>query len=113
MDKPWRVPRIGVGLLAAAGAVAAMVSVVLPALARHARQPAPRPSTQVVLPVDVNTGGQSNDCAVFGSTAHNQFRISNPKSQTYTTTVNGTSVTFTLTLNPDGAKTLPAYANEK
>lgn len=71
--------------------------------------------------VDVPTGGQSNDCAVFY--ANNpadqpayQYRISNPKSQKYTTTVNGTTVTFTLTMNPPNpgpSGPLPAYANDK
>jgi len=90
-----------------------MMFIVLPALASTPGQPVPPPSTSAVMPIDVNTGGQPNDCAVFGSTAANQFRISNPKSQTYSTSVNGAPVTFTLKLNPDDAKGLPAYANQK
>ena len=65
------------------------------------------------MPIDVDTGGQSNDCAVFNSPAANQFRIANPKSKTYSTSVNGAPVTFTVKLNPDSATGLPAYANQK
>ena len=42
-----------------------------------------------------------------------QYRISNPKSQTYTVTAGGATVTFTLTLNPADAQGAPAYANNK
>src|SRR5262245_5890236 len=105
--------RIG-GAAAALGLlIALMMFVVLPAVASTPGQQVPPPSTSGVMPIDVNTGGQSNDCAVFGSAAANQFRISNPKSQTYSTSVNGAPVTFTLKLNPDDAKNLPAYANGK
>ena len=115
MSSLWRVSRIRIsGFLAAGGLLIGLVMfIVLPALASTAGQPVPPPSTSGVMPIDVNTGGQSNDCALFGSTAANQFRISNPKSQTYSTSVNGAPVTFTLKLNPDDAKGLPAYANQK
>ena len=110
MSSLWRVSRIRIsGFLAAGGLLIGLVMfIVLPALASTAGQPVPPPSTSGVMPIDVNTGGQSNDCALFGSTAASQFRISNPKSQTYSTSVNGAPVTFTLKLNPDDAKGLPA-----
>ena len=100
------------------GTLVGMVTfVVLPALATPAGQNIKPPSTLGFLPTDVATGGQSNDCAVFhpsGGPAY-QYRISNPKSQTYTTTVgpNNTTVTFTLTMNPSSATGLPAYTNDK
>lgn len=95
--------------------------VVLPALATAPGAAIPPPSIpKSVTPVDVATGGQSNDCAVFypsGGQPTYQYRISNPKSQTYSTTVDGTTVTFTLTVNPTnpppGSGPLPAYANDK
>ena len=106
MSSLWRVSKIRIGGFLAAGGVLVglMMFIVLPAIASTAGQPVPPPSTQGVMPIDVNTGGQSNDCAVFGSTAANQFRIANPKSQTYSTSVNGAPVTFTLKLNPDYAR---------
>jgi hypothetical protein len=115
MSSLRRVSRVRIGGAVAAGGlvIALMTFVVLPALASSPGQPVPPPSTNGVMPIDVNTGGQSNDCAVFGSAGANQFRISNPKSQTYSTSVNGAPVTFTLKLNPDEAKGLPAYANQK
>ena len=115
MSSPLRVSTLRLGGAFATGAVliAVMLFVVLPALASTPGGPVPPPSTSGVMPIDVNTGGQSNDCALFGSTAANQFRISNPKSQTYSTSVNGAPVTFTLKLNPDDAQGLPAYGNQK
>jgi SdrD B-like domain len=105
--------RVGGVFAAVALLIGLMMFIVLPALASTPGQPVPPPSTSGVMPIDVNTGGQPNDCAVFGSAAANQFRINNPKSQTYSTSVNGAPVTFTLKLNPDDAKDLPAYANQK
>ena len=66
----------------------------------------------------LNTGGQSNDCAIFygsGAAPAYQYRISNPKSQTYTTTVGGVTVSFTLTMNPPNTTSplRPAYASDK
>ena len=90
-----------------------MMFIVFPALASTAGGAVPPPSTAGVMPIDVDTGGQSNDCAVFNSTAANQFRIANPKSKTYSTSVNGAPVTFTVKLNPDDATGLPGYANQK
>ena len=115
MRNLWRGSKVRIGgaLAVASLAIALMMFIVLPALASIPGQPVPPPSTSGIMPVDVNTGGQPNDCAVFGSTAANQFRISNPKSQTYTTSVNGMPVAFTLKLNPADAKGLPAYANQK
>ena len=115
MSSLWRVSKIRTGGLLAAGGllVGLMMFIVLPALASTAGQPVPPPSTAGITPIDVDTGGQSNDCYVFGSAAANQFRIANPKSKTYSTSVNGAPVTFTVKLNPDGAQGLPAYANQK
>ena len=81
--------------LAGVGLAAALLAlVVLPALASAPGTAVPPPSTRGIMPVDVNTGGQSNDCALFyanNSSAQPtyQFRIANPKSQTYSTTVAG------------------------
>ena len=50
--------------------------------------------------------GQSNDCSLFGSTAPNQFRIDSPKTaeSTLMTALDGTPVTFTLTVVANGQK---------
>jgi hypothetical protein len=98
----------GIGLL-----VGITLLVVLPALASSPGSLVKPPSSQGITPVDVATGGQSNDCAIFNSSAANQFRISNPKTQTYSSTVNGAPVTFKVTLNPADAQNAPAYANGK
>src|SRR5437899_12995706 len=79
------------GLAGVLLAAALLTFVVLPALASTPGTAVPPPSTRGVMPVDVNTGGQSNDCAIFyaGNSAAQptyQFRIANPKSQTYPTT---------------------------
>jgi len=118
-----RRPKAAVGAVAALGVLIGLVLlVVLPALATTPGAPIPPPSIpKGITAVDVPTGGQSNDCAVFyANNAANQpayqYRISNPKSQKYTTTVNGTTVTFTLTMNPPNpgpSGPLPAYANDK
>ncbi len=118
-----------IGGLATIGVVSvALLFVVLPALATSAGAQIPPPSIgKNVTPVDEPTGGQSNDCvffygpsgftkAGFGQPTY-QYRIANPKTGQYKTTVNGTQVTFTLTMNPPnpppGHASLPAYANQK
>src|SRR6476646_6292288 len=61
-----------------------------------------------VTPVFVNTGGQSNDCALFGSPATSEysFRIANPKSQPYPGTLaDGTPFTITLAVASSGKRT--------
>jgi hypothetical protein len=115
MRSLWRLSKVRIGGIFAVGGllIGLMMFIVLPALASTPGQPVPPPSTLGVTPIDFDTGGQSDDCAVFGSSAANQFRISNPKSKTYSTSVNGAPVTFTLKLNPDDARSLPAYANQK
>ena len=114
--------KFAVGGLVVLGALIGLVTfVVVPALASTAGGSVPPPSaTQQVLPTDVNTGGQSNDCQVFyasnpGSQPPYQYRISNPQSGTYTTTAAGATVTFTLKMNPGnaGPTVSPAYANDK
>jgi hypothetical protein len=99
-------------------AAALLAFVVLPALASTPGTAVPPPSTRGVMPVDVNTGGQSNDCQLFyaGNSAAQptyQYRIANPKSQTYTTTVNGTTVSFKVTIDPADALGKPAYGSNK
>ncbi len=117
------------GLLAIGVLSVGLMFVVLPAFATSAGVQIPPPSIpKNIVPIDEPTGGQSNDCAFFYSASGfskagsarptYQFRIANPKSQTYTTTVGNTQVTFTLTMNPPnpppGSQTpLPAYANQK
>jgi hypothetical protein len=98
--------------------VVVVLFVVLPALASTPGTPVPPPSTSGVTPIDVATGGQSNDCAVFyasnpGDQPLYQYRIANPKSQKYTTTVNGSPVSFTLLLNPPDAVGQPANTGNK
>lgn len=99
-----------VGGLVVIGALIGLVTfVVVPALATPAGVAVPPPSfAKGITPIDVNTGGQSNDCAVFypGGWAGYQFRIANPKTTSpanpYTTTVgpNNTKVTFAVTIDP-------------
>jgi hypothetical protein len=105
--------------LVGVGVVAGLLTlVVLPALASTPGTAVPPPSTSGVTPIDVNTGGQSNDCAIFyagnpSAQPAYQFRIANPKSQKYTTTVNGATVSFTLALNPTDAQGQPANGSNK
>jgi hypothetical protein len=106
------------GLAGIVLAAALLALVVLPALASTPGTPVPPPSTRGVTPLDVNTGGQSNDCALFyaGNSAAQptyQYRIANPKSQTYSTTVGGSTVSFKLTLNPADAVGKPANGGDK
>ncbi len=107
--------RLAVGLVGAGTLVSLILFVVLPAMATPPGAAILPPSIpKNVTPVDVATGGQSNDCAVFHSTAANQYRISNPKTGTYRTTVGNVQVTFTLTMNPPNTNPpRPAYANDK
>jgi hypothetical protein len=113
-----------VGGLTVLGALIGLVLfVVLPALATPPGVRIPPPSSKGITPIDVPTGGQSDDCAVFYAAPNSagkplyQYRISNPKTKTYSTTVNGVTVTFTVTMNPTnpppGSGSLPAYANDK
>jgi len=116
-----RRPKIAAGAIGALAVLIGLVLlIVLPALATPPGVAIPPPSIpKGVTAVDVPTGGQSNDCTVFyannpANQPAYQYRISNPKSQKYTTTVNGTTVTFTLTMNPPNlSPSLPAYANDK
>jgi hypothetical protein len=106
------------GLAGLAVIVGLLTFVVLPALATTPGAAVPPPSTSGVMPIDYNTGGQSNDCALFYASNPSaqpayQYRIANPKSQKYTTTVNGSAVTFTLKLDPASAQSLPASGNQK
>src|SRR5262245_21523833 len=104
----------GLGIVALAGVLLA----VLPASATPVNSYIkPRSVAKNIMPWDVATGGQSDDCAVFypngGGPAY-QYRIANPKSKTYSTTINGRTVTFTVTMNPPNlVPALPAYTNDK
>jgi hypothetical protein len=106
-----------VGAITLAGALAGLlIFVVIPAFATTAGQAIPPASVaNGVTPIDVSTGGQPNDCSVFGSTAPYSYRISNPQSQTYTTTVAGQTVKFTVTMGPPnlGSSTTPAWGSDK
>jgi len=104
--------------VALAAVVTAVLLVVLPALATTAGAAIPPASVaKGVTPIDVPTGGQPDDCAVFyangGTKPPYQYRITNPKSQSYTTTAGGQTVTFTLQMNPPNDNGRPAYANDK
>lgn len=106
------------GLVGISLAAAILALVVLPALASSPGTAVPPPSTLGVTPVVFNPGSQSNDCAAFyaGNSAAQpkyQYRIASPKSQTYTTTVGGFTVTFKLTLNPADAVGKPANGTNK
>jgi len=92
--------------------------VVLPAFGVVGSAVPPASSPLGVQAIEYNTGGQSNDCAVFYGTStaskpSYQYRIDNPKTGTYTTVVNGSSVSFKLLLNPASAQSLPAYSKDK
>lgn len=107
--------RKAVGGLALVGALAGlMMFVVLPALASTPGQAVPPASSPGgVTPIDVQTGGQDNDCSLFypsGSTLH-AFYVDNPKSKSYTDPATG--ATFTITTNPTPSTGWPAYANGK
>ena len=93
---------IGVGAVVVAAVFAAVIAV----MAFGTNPTIPPPSgTWGILPTDYPTGGQSNDCSLFVSTATNQFRIDNPQSLTYTTTaLDGTAVSFTLKIATTGPK---------
>ena len=99
--------------------LAAVLLVVLPAAATPANAYIkPRSVAKNIMPWDVATGGQSDDCAVFypaGGGPTYQYRISNPKTKTYSTTVGGRTVTFSLTMNPTNLAPpgLPGYTNDK
>ncbi len=109
------------GLAVTVALAGSLALVVLPALATSPGAAIPPPSIpKNVTPINVATGGQSDDCTVFypgGGKPTYQYRIANPKTKTYTTRVDGVEVTFTLTLNPPnpppGSGSLPAYASDK
>jgi hypothetical protein len=97
-----------------AAIVGATLWVVLPALATAPGVNIPPPSANGVMPVDYPTGGQNNDCSLFGDAALNSYRIANPKDGIYKTTASdGTKVSFTIDMNPTSATAKPAYANDK
>ncbi len=109
------------GLLALGALITLVAIFVVPALATTAGAAIPPASVlQGVTPKDAAIGGQpdSTICSFFyqgsGSKPLYAYGISNPKSGTYTTTVgpNSTTVTFTLTMNPQNTG-LPAYAKDK
>src|SRR5262245_17258934 len=117
--KRARLLAAGVGLVT----LVAVLLAVLPAAATPVNSYIkPRSVAKNIMPWDVGTGGQSDDCAVFypgaGPKPAFQYRISNPKTKSYSTTINGRTVTFNLTMNPSnpppGTQTsLPAYTNDK
>jgi hypothetical protein len=83
--------------------VVGVVALVLPTLASAADTNSP--SDAGVVPVFVDTGGQSNDCELFGPLAASEysFRIANPKSQAYSGALaDGTPFTVTLSVASNG-----------
>ena len=83
------------GGIAGLGLVVALAFAVLPAIG-SVGDPIPPASGLGVTPTVFDTGGQSNDCALFGGSGLSQFRIDSPKTQSYQTTVGGRTVTFAL-----------------
>jgi hypothetical protein len=108
-----------IGSVALAVVVTCVLFVVIPAFATSSGAAIPPPSIpKGVVPIDVPTGGQSDDCSVFYASAGTkptyQYRISNPKTKTYSTTAGGQTVTFTLQMNPPNTNPgQPAYTNDK
>lgn len=91
-------------LLAALLASVAVTVFILPALAATGSA-IPPASGLGITPTSYGTGGQSNDCQLFNSTAPYQFRIDNPQTGAYATTApNGRPVTFTLKVLATGSK---------
>jgi hypothetical protein len=96
--------------LAALGALAAMVGVtlwfVIPAFGASGKGLPGGPTDGGVQPTYELTGGQPNDCALFGSPASDQYLIKNPSSvsgQAVTlTSTSGAHVTIKLTVQSDG-----------
>ena len=105
--------RFGRKALAAMGVAGALVGltmfVVLPALASTPGTPVPPASSPGgVTPIDVQTGGQDNDCSLFypaGSTLH-AFYVDNPKTKSYTDPATG--ATFNITTNPTPSTSWPS-----
>ena len=92
------------GLGALGTLVGLMLLVVLPAFAALGDSILPQ-SGKGIVPTSYPTGGQSNDCVLFGSSAPYQFRIDNPQTRSYSTTApNGRPVTFSLTIAASGPK---------
>ena len=80
---------------------AALIFLVIPAFGSPAGSQVPPASLQLgVVPTDVPTGGQSNDCAVFNSPGSAQIRFANPKTGVTNYTIGGVAVSVSLTMNP-------------
>jgi len=81
----------------------ALAVVVLPALANGGGNGSliPPASGKGITPTDFSMGGKTTDCTLFKSTAPSSYQITSPKTQTYSTTVNGLPVTFALTVSTD------------
>ena len=110
------------GLVAVGLLVGLLMFVVLPAFATASGQLVPPPSTAGVTPTDVARGvPNGTDCSAFyannpASQPAYSYYIADPEEggPKYTTTVGGSTVTFTLKEDPPNTKpSLPAYANDK
>jgi hypothetical protein len=96
--------------LAGLGALAAVIGVtlwvVIPAFGASGKGSPGGPTVGGVQPTYESTGGQPNDCALFGSPASDQYLIKNPSSvsgQSVTlTSMSGAQVTIKLTIQSDG-----------
>ena len=107
-----------VALAAAGSLAAALIFLVIPAFGSPAGSGVPPASLQLgVVPTDVATGGQSNDCAVFNSPGSAQIRFANPKTGVTNYTIGGIAVSVSLTMNPPNANypktTDPGYDASK
>ena len=107
-----------VALAAAGSLAAALIFLVIPAFGSPAGSGVPPANLQLgVVPTDVATGGQSNDCAVFNSPGSAQIRFANPKTGVTNYTIGGIAVSVSLTMNPPNANypktTDPGYDASK
>jgi len=94
-----------VGVLVVVGLVGLGISV-LPAIGGSLGPDIPPASSAGVMPQEVATGGQSNDCELLGfpGSQYTSYRIDSPKSQPYNVTVGSKTVTFTLSISTGSNK---------
>jgi hypothetical protein len=85
-------------VLVAVGALVGLIVAIVPVLA-GVNDPIPPASGQGVTPIEVDLGGQPNDCSApaVGLGHLYDFRIEDPAAGTYTDTQSGFTVTFEIT----------------
>jgi hypothetical protein len=85
--------------------VGALAATVLPAVGAPGDNTGLRSDPLQVQPVEDPSGGSTYTCPA----GFNQFQINNPKSGTYSTTVNGLPVSFTIAVSGGGNATKDKY----